>query len=72
LTQKSSKFQEAEKMADDHFWGIPKAQQAFEPIGDLLLKFDGVDRVQDYRRELDLEKGVAKVSLSDRRRRFHP
>ena len=58
-------------MADDHFWGIPKAQQAFEPIGDLLLKFDGADCVQDYRRELDLEKGVAKVSLSDRRRRFH-
>jgi alpha-L-fucosidase 2 len=56
------KFQEAEKMADDHFWGIPKGQQAYEPIGDLLLKFDGADNVQDYRRELDMETGVAKVS----------
>jgi alpha-L-fucosidase 2 len=58
----AGKFQEAEKMADDHFWGIPKGQQAYEPIGDLLLKFDGADDVQNYRRELDMETGVAKVS----------
>jgi alpha-L-fucosidase 2 len=57
----AGKFQEAEKMADDHFWGIPKAQQAYEPIGDLLLKFDGAENVQDYRRELDMETGVATV-----------
>ena len=56
------KFQDAEKMSDDHFWGIPKGQQAYEPIGDLLLKFDGADNVQDYRRELDMETGMAKVS----------
>src|SRR5580765_5127 len=58
----AGKFQEAEKMADEHFWGIPRAQQAYEPIGDLLLSSDGVENVQDYRRELDLETGVAKVS----------
>jgi alpha-L-fucosidase 2 len=58
----AGKFQEAEKMADDHFWGIPKGQQAYEPIGDLSLKFDGADNVQDYRRELDMGTGVAKVS----------
>jgi alpha-L-fucosidase 2 len=56
------KFQEAEKMVDDHFWGIPKAQQAYQPIGDLLLSFDGVGDVADYRRELDMETGVAKVT----------
>jgi alpha-L-fucosidase 2 len=56
------KFQEAEKMADDHFWGIPKGQQAYQPLGDLLLSFDGVDEVTDYRRELDMETGVAKVT----------
>jgi alpha-L-fucosidase 2 len=58
----AGKFQDAEKMADDHFWGIPKGQQAYEPIGDLLLNFDGTNEVQDYRRELDMETGVAKVS----------
>ncbi len=58
----ADKFQEAEKMADNHFWGIPKGQQTFEPIGDLLLDFEGTNNAEDYRRELDLETGVAKVS----------
>src|SRR5260221_8405584 len=56
------KFQEAEKLVDDHFWGIPKGQQAYQPIGDLALYFDGVDDVSDYRRELKREPGVVKVT----------
>jgi len=58
----AGKFQEAEKMADEHFYGIPKAQQAYEPVGDLLLDFEGADDARDYHRELDMETGVAKVS----------
>jgi alpha-L-fucosidase 2 len=58
----AGKFQEAEKMADDHFFGVPKAQQAYEPIGDLLLNFEGAQNAQDYRRELDMETGVVKVT----------
>jgi len=27
----AGKFQEAEKMADEHFYGVPAAQQAFQP-----------------------------------------
>ncbi len=57
----AGRFQEAEKLANDHFWGIPKAQEAYQPIGDLLLSFDSTD-FSDYRRELDLASGVAKVS----------
>lgn len=57
----ADKFQEAEKMANEHFWGIPKAQEAYQPIGDLLLSCDSTN-FTDYRRELDLETGVAKVS----------
>jgi alpha-L-fucosidase 2 len=59
----AGKYQEAEKVADDHFWGVPKAQQAYQPIGDLLLSFDGVEDVSDYRRELDMESGVVTVSF---------
>jgi alpha-L-fucosidase 2 len=58
------KFQEAEKMADNHFWGIPKAQRAYQPIGDLSLTFDGIGDVTDYRRELDMETGVVKVTYA--------
>jgi alpha-L-fucosidase 2 len=57
----AGKFQEAEKMANDHFWGIPKAQEAYQPIGDLLLSFADAN-FTNYRRELDMETGVAKVS----------
>ena len=35
----AEKFQEAEKLTNQHFWGTPKAQEAFQPIGDLLLTF---------------------------------
>ncbi len=57
----AQKFQEAEKMADEHFWGIPAAQQAYEPIGDLLLSFDDSLGIADYRRELDMQTGIATV-----------
>ncbi|MHB1033566.1 MAG: glycoside hydrolase family 95 protein [Pirellulales bacterium] len=57
----AGKFQEAEKMADAHFWGIPAAQQAYQPVGDLLLSFDGIGKAADYRRELDMQTGVATV-----------
>ncbi|MDB4905183.1 MAG: glycoside hydrolase family 95 protein [Mucilaginibacter sp.] len=56
------KFQEAEKMADEHFFGLPAAQQAFQPLGNLMLSFDGMDSAEDYRRELNMETGIAKVS----------
>ena len=57
----ADKFQEAEKIANDHFWGVPKAQEAYQPIGDLLLSFADAN-FTGYRRELDMETGVAKVS----------
>jgi alpha-L-fucosidase 2 len=57
----TGKFQEAEKMVDEHFYGAPAAQQAYQPLGDLLLAFDGVDDAGEYRRELDMETGVAKL-----------
>jgi alpha-L-fucosidase 2 len=57
----AGKFQEAEKMADGHFYGVPATQQAYQPLGDLLLFFDGVEKADDYRRELDMEAGVATV-----------
>jgi alpha-L-fucosidase 2 len=49
-------------MADDHFYGVPAAQQAFQPLGDLLLAFEGQEKVEDYARELDLESGLAKIT----------
>lgn len=38
------------------------AQQAYQPLGDLLLAFDGDATTGEYRRELDMERGVATIS----------
>ena len=57
----AGKFQEAEKMADAHFFGVPAAQQAFQPLGDLNLSFEGPDKTVDYRRELDMKTGIART-----------
>jgi len=62
----ADKFKEAEKMVDVHFYGIPAAQQAYEPIGDLLLNFNATgDSITDYYRELDMETGIVRVSYKD-------
>ncbi len=62
----ADKFAEAEKLVNEHFYGIPSAQQAYQPLGDLLLKFRITgDSIMDYYRELDMETGVVKVSYTD-------
>ena len=62
----SGKFKEAEKMVNDHFYGKPGAQQAYQPLGDLLLNFaSSGDSIKDYYRELDMETGVVKVEYMD-------
>lgn len=57
----ADKFQEAERMANDHFWGIPNSQEAYQPIGNLLLSFADANAT-DYHRELNMETGIAKIS----------
>jgi alpha-L-fucosidase 2 len=61
----AGKYKEAEKMSNEHFFGIPPNQQAFQPIGDLLLDFKNSDNVKDYYRELDMETGIVKIRYTD-------
>ena len=60
----AGKYAEMNDYIDKNFYGIPVAQQAYQPIGDLLLSFPGVDTlaITDYRRELDMETGIASVT----------
>lgn len=58
----AGKFQEAEELVNARFYGRPAAQQAYQPLGDLLLDFEVDEPVEDYRRELDMERGVAKIT----------
>ena len=61
----AGKYKEAEKMANEHFFGVPANQQAFQPLGDLLLRFKNSEKADRYYRELDMETGIVTVRYSD-------
>ena len=42
--------------------------QAYLPLGDLVLTFDGSDRKSDYIRSLDLDTAIASVSYRQGKR----
>ncbi len=55
------KYAEAERIVKDKLLGTPNRQMSYQPIGDLLLLMPRPIEVRDYRRELDLDTGVARV-----------
>jgi len=52
---------EAEARAKDML-GVPPRMLPYQPLGDLHLRFEARDGVSDYRRELDLDTGVVRVT----------
>ena len=56
------KQREAENLAMKEFMSVPIRQQAYQPFGDIRLHFPGHEKVENYRRELDLDSATAKVS----------
>ena len=55
------KQKDAEDLATQEFMGVPLRQKAYQPAGDLLLRFTGHEAAADYRRELDLDQATASV-----------
>jgi alpha-L-fucosidase 2 len=53
---------EATALEDQKLMGIPNRQPPYQPLGDLFLTFPNQEDFADYRRELDLQTGVAKVT----------
>ena len=53
-------YAEAEALAQK-MMGLPKYQAAYQPLGDLILKFSPGESPSDYRRELDLASAVTTV-----------
>jgi alpha-L-fucosidase 2 len=56
------KQKEAEQLAMKEFMSVPLRQRPFQPFGDLRFDFPGHERVNDYRRELNLNEALARVS----------
>ncbi len=53
---------EAMKFAEAKLMGRPMTLRPYQSLGDLRLDQPGHEQVQDYRRELDLDTAVARVS----------
>src|SRR5438552_3042499 len=56
------KEKELAELVKQHFLSDPVRQKAYQPFGDLHLHFEGQEGASDYRRELDLNSSIARVS----------
>jgi alpha-L-fucosidase 2 len=56
------RINEARQLGLEKLTKSPTSFRSYEPLGDLLIEMDHGDDVSDYRRELDLETGLARVS----------
>ena len=55
------KAAEAEKVVDEKVLAIPRRMPPYQPLGDLRIRVKSEGGVQDYRRELDIDRAVAGV-----------
>lgn len=55
------KNNEAAALAGQTMMGIPVRIKSYQPLGDLLLETPGTNGFANYRRELDLDSGIAAV-----------
>jgi alpha-L-fucosidase 2 len=55
------KNEEATKLAGQTMMGIPPRVKSYQPLGNLLLDFPDAAAAANYRRELDLDTGIAAV-----------
>ncbi|MGB2822233.1 MAG: glycoside hydrolase family 95 protein, partial [Phycisphaerae bacterium] len=55
------KIGEARKFGTEHLTKKPTSYRSYEPLADLWIELDHDPKTRDYRRELDLPTGVARV-----------
>ena len=53
---------EAYRLADKHLMGRPQRLLSYQTLADLRLTFDHEEPISEYRRELDLDAAVARVT----------
>lgn len=65
------KDDQASGIADQHFMGDPPFLAAYQPLANLHIQSQLPGEATDYRRELDLNRGVASVSFTSGGSRFN-
>jgi alpha-L-fucosidase 2 len=58
------KNKEATDLAGRTMMGLPAGVKSYQPLGDLHLEAPGIAAAADYRRELDLDAGIAAVRFT--------
>ncbi len=56
------KIDEARALGQQKLTQSPTSYRSYEPLADLWIEMGHADKVEDYRRELDLETGLARVT----------
>ena len=60
----AGRYKEADELIGRKMMARPIKQMPYQPVGDLLLTFPGHEEATAYRRELDLDSAVARVSYT--------
>ncbi len=58
----AGRYFEAEELFAKSMMGAPAEQMKYQPLGNLTLEFPGHTNATNYRRELDLDAAIARVS----------
>ena len=59
-----AKISAAEKLAAEDMIGVPAGMPGYSTLGDLYLRSTGREIISDYRRQLDLDTGVVRVTYA--------
>ena len=62
---------EAEAIADRTMISVPRRMPPYQTLGDLAIRFQIDGTAADYRRELDLDQAVARVTIPRKRYSVH-
>jgi alpha-L-fucosidase 2 len=60
----AGRIKDAEALADRTIIATTRRMPPYQPLGDLWIRFEGQTGLSGYRRELDIDSGVARVSYS--------
>ncbi|MGA2032704.1 MAG: glycoside hydrolase family 95 protein [Thermoguttaceae bacterium] len=59
----AGRYREADRLIASRMMARPLGQMPYQPVGDLMLTFPDVKTVERYRRDLDLDTAVARISF---------
>jgi alpha-L-fucosidase 2 len=62
--ESSAKQKEAEAIGMKEFMSVPLRQKAYQPFGDLRISFPKTSEPSAYRRELDLDSAISRITYT--------